>query len=172
MKRRSPATVLSVAAGAVVTVGLIPATIGPAAADDMGSSSGAPGDNAPTSVQVDSSRYATPGGHGNFRWRYSASKKSLCGIYPTGFSYTVRCAAKFRAPEGADSTSKYDAVELGRRGVRRTTTDGDTYPGAKRLFPGHTISVVGIECTAFEHATITCKTRRGAFRIVGGVVQR
>ena len=58
---------------------------------------------------------------------------------------------------------------IGRAGVRRTATDGETYSGAKRLWPGQTISVVGITCTAFKRATITCETRKGAFRIVGGV---
>ncbi|GAA3030173.1 hypothetical protein GCM10010528_09570 [Gordonia defluvii] len=144
---------------------LVPAALATAAAT---TASAAPGGD---TVTVDSSRYATPGGHGNFRWRYSSAKSSLCGIYPTDRTYTVRCAAKVPS-SGASESSKYDAVEIGPGGARRTTTGGETYGGAKRLYPNHTISVVGITCTARKHATVTCTTPTGSFQIVGGVAKR
>ncbi|MFT4201291.1 hypothetical protein [Gordonia sp. (in: high G+C Gram-positive bacteria)] len=132
-------------------------------------------------VVVDSSKYATDGGHGNFRWRYSASKKDVCGIYPVGRGYVVRCAVKTKAAAdksdehgGATSTkSAFDGIQLGGTGVKRVKLDDDQKGfKAKRLLPNHTIDVVGITCTAFGHATLNCKTSRGAFRIVGGVAQR
>ncbi|MFT3899139.1 MAG: hypothetical protein QM728_02690 [Gordonia sp. (in: high G+C Gram-positive bacteria)] len=141
-----------------------------------------PGGN---TVVVDSSKYATDGGHGNFRWRYSASKKNVCGIYPVGRGYVVRCAAKNKSAADADeksdeqsgetstSKSKYDGIQLGGTGVKRVKLDDDQKGfKAKRLMPNHTIDVVGITCTAYKRATLTCQTSRGSFKIVGGVVQR
>ena len=166
MKLR-PSTLLRIGAalisGAVVG-GLIAGVAGPTAAE--------PSVNADV---VDSATFATPGGHGNFRWRYSSSKKSQCGIYPTGRSYTVRCAAKIRPSDTSEESSEkspYDAIEIDRKGVRRTTMSADdAYSGAKRLYPNQTIDVVGITCTAFQHATITCKKGSRSFEIVGGVAK-
>ncbi|HNP57309.1 MAG TPA: hypothetical protein PK331_16400 [Gordonia sp. (in: high G+C Gram-positive bacteria)] len=149
---------------------LVGAVVGAVAAGGLVTSASAPASAVPGQNIVDSAKFATPGGHGNFRWRYSSSQKRLCGIYPTGRSYTVRCAARIPSSDGS-GRSDYNAIEIGRAGVRRTATDGETYSGAKRLWPGQTISVVGITCTAFKRATITCETRKGAFRIVGGVAK-
>lgn len=157
-RRRTFVQRLTVATLALLTLGGVATGVAPAASADPGI------------VKVDESRYATPGGHGNFRWRYSTSKTSLCGIYPDGRSYTVRCRAKV-ANKSANGI-KYDGVEISRRGTHVTATEGETYPGAKRLFPGRTISVVGVTCTAYSHATIKCKTRKGSFRIVGGTLKR
>ncbi|WP_161926297.1 hypothetical protein [Gordonia crocea] len=124
---------------------------------------------APDATTISPGKFATPGGHGNFRWRYSSSAKNLCGIYPAGRSYVVRCAAKIPAADGSGASKKFTAIEIGSRGVKRTTSDGDAYPGAKRLYPHQAISVVGITCTAAEGASVTCETNKGAFSIVGGV---
>lgn len=161
-RRRSIRTRLTV--GSIAGVLAVGALAAPAPSQAL------PAPGAPGTTTVDSAKFATPGGHGNFRWRYSSSKKNQCGIYPTGRSYTVRCAAKSPAADG--EKSKYDAIEIGRRVRRTTMSDDDVYSGAKRLYPNQTIDVVGITCTAFGNATIACTKGGRSFEIVGGVAKR
>lgn len=126
----------------------------------------------PGITTVDSSVYATPGGHGNFRWRYAAGAGHECRITPVGRSVAVECDAKFPASaRTASSTSKPDAIRL--QGRRVTATTGTSqWAGAKRMAPYRQISVEGVTCTVLEHATVNCETRGGKFTVVGGVVRR
>ena len=151
------APLAGVLAGVVVAGGLVTATAPEASA-------------APDTVRVSSAKFATSGGHGNFRFRYGTAKRRVCTISPTGRSYTVRCAAGMPKKSKA-AAAGLNAVEIGPKGKKRLKADRPTGP-AKRLRPGQEIKVVGITCTAAKNATVTCKKGKRSFRIAGGVLQR
>ncbi|GAB20671.1 hypothetical protein GOEFS_124_00030 [Gordonia effusa NBRC 100432] len=117
-----------------------------------------PASATPGATTVDSSVYATPGGHGNFRWRYAAGTGHECRISPVGRSLAVECEAQ------------PSAVRLLGRNVTATTYD-TTWSAARRIAPNHEISVEGITCVVGDHASIACKTRSARFTIVGGAVK-
>ncbi|NMO02672.1 hypothetical protein HH308_15780 [Gordonia sp. TBRC 11910] len=126
----------------------------------------------PGITTVDSSVYATPGGHGNFRWRYAAGPGHECRIIPVGRTVAVECDATFpTSVRTASSTVKPNAVRLLGRTVTATTSTSH-WAGAKQMAPYRQISVEGVTCTVLEHATVDCRTGGGDFTVVGGMVRR
>lgn len=119
---------------------------------------------------VDSSAYATPGGHGNFRWKYAAGPGHECRITPVGRTAAVECDARF--VRAASSTSGPNAVRLVGPSVKATVSTSSRWAGVKRMAPYRQISVEGITCIVGEHASVSCATRTGHFDVVGGVVRR
>ncbi|MFW0788028.1 hypothetical protein [Gordonia sp. CPCC 205333] len=117
-----------------------------------------PASATPGVISVDSAVYATPGGHGNFRWRYAAGAGHECRITPTGRSLAVECDAR------------PSAVRLFGRHVTATTYD-NPWASAKRIKPNHQISVEGVTCVVGYRASVTCNTRSAKFTIVDGVVK-
>lgn len=120
-------------------------------------------------IAVDSSAYATPGGHGNFRWKYAAGAGHECRIMPVDRTAAVECDAKFARTTSSAGGS--DAIRLLGPRVQATVNTSGRWAGVKRMAPYRQISVEGITCTVFEHASVTCTTRAGRFAVVGGVVR-